>query len=228
MRNATLESILTRYREEVGLSTNPRMNLQVRDAQVGLLRRMQEWLYDEDDWPHLKVTVRVTLEAGLSQYALPIALNPDRIFSASQLRDGIWYPLVATFGGAELTVRGDDPEDRSDALRAFEMLEDGTMSVWPTPKTNGNAVSNFIEIRGVRALTPLVAENDRAVVDDQLIYLYAAAETLTAAGDRSAAAKLEAANRRKERLLRQDSKIKKFKVGGGLIAPASGDGVTWG
>lgn len=221
MRGQTLETVLTRYREECGLSTNLRHNLQVRDAQVSLLARIQEWVYDEADWPHMRARFRVPIEAGLREYVLPANLNPDRIISAERVgADGARTPLIPLIGAAEenfpVSENGDD--GRSDATTSYE-VSGSVLRIWPTPRTT----SGHVEIEGYKTLSRFLQDDDRCDIDDQLIYLYAAAETLTASGDRSATAKLEAANQRLQQLVQHHSKIKVFTNGGGVPAPRSGN-----
>ena len=51
--------------------------------------------------------------------------------------------------------------------------------MWPRPDTNGTAadLEGYLKVTGIRKLRPLVADADRCDLDDQLIYLYAAAKS---------------------------------------------------
>ena len=220
MRGQTLETLLTRLREETGLSTNLRHNYQARDGQVALLRRMQEWIYDAADWEHMKRKWRIAVEAGLSQYAIPDQMNWDRVIKAVRVDEGGETPLVPEIGTFEVNfpVREDGVEGRSDKTQSYE-ISNGVITIWPTPRTT----SGFIDIYAFKRLDPLLSDNSRAEMDDQLIYLFAAAETLTAAGDKSAQAKLEAANTRMAQLTKQVERIKVFTAGNGLPQPSYGN-----
>ena len=55
MRGKTLESILNSVRAEARLSLLPANNNQVRDSHVILIQREQERLWEDYNWPHLRV-----------------------------------------------------------------------------------------------------------------------------------------------------------------------------
>lgn len=80
MRGTTLVHLLDLYRAECRLSSNPAHNAQARDAQVNHIQRTQEWLWDDFDWPFLRVERYLDLQQGQRFYAPPEDIHLERIW----------------------------------------------------------------------------------------------------------------------------------------------------
>src|SRR5690554_3498939 len=89
-RNQTLIKILNEFRAEARLFLNAAHNNQTRDSHIVLLQRKQEWLWDDFDWPHLRVDRFIDLQAGQRYYDMPTDLDIDRIQTVEVRFDQVW------------------------------------------------------------------------------------------------------------------------------------------
>jgi hypothetical protein len=198
MRNRTLLKLLDDYRSECRLSTNPAHNAQQRDTQVRLLQRMQEWLYDDFAWPHLRVERLVPTGAGQRYYNLPNDINMERILHLEVRTQQRWLPIEAGIGTAEYAAIDSDGGYTGSPVSRWRIYEDDRIEVWPVPDTNSDGLEGQIKVVGIRNLRKFVDDADVCDLDDRLIVLYAAAETLGANGAKDAKLKLDQAQKRYE------------------------------
>lgn len=158
-----------------------------------VLQRVQETLYEEYDWPHMRETFpAIPLLTGQRYYDLPTGLNYDRIEEASirisnmplPFTRGIDFSCYAAFD-SDAGVRA-SPAIRWDirSVAAAEQIE-----VWPIPADNAYSM----QFRGIRNLRRLIDSNDVTDLDDRLIVLFAASEILAHAEAPDAKMKLSAA-----------------------------------
>jgi hypothetical protein len=75
-------------------------------------------------------------------------------------------------------------------------------------------------MRGTRNLNPLVDDADQADLDDRLITLFVSAELLAKQKSDDARAKLSMAQRLYDKLKANNSKIRRFRMGGDEATPA--------
>ncbi len=216
MRNKTLLSILQDYRAEIRASTNAAHNASVRDNQVRHLQRIQELLWEEHDWAHLRVRREISLQAGQRYYDNPEDLPLDRIEKLGAFYGGVWCELKETIEDQHYAGFDSDLDERSWPVERWQVYEDDQIEIWPVPADNADPVSRegIVRVTGIRALRPLVADDDRADLDDRLITLTAAAETLASDGAENAPLILNAAQQRKLRLIGNQTKIKSFSLKG--------------
>lgn len=221
-RNSTLLSLLQDYRAEIRASGNAAHNSATRDNDIRLLQRVQETLWDEHDWPHLRVRRTLDLQAGQRYYDTPEDLPIDRVELVEVRYGEEWVSLCPGIGLDHYAAFDSDLDERSWPVERWQVYEDDQIEIWPIPADNADATTleGTLRLTGIRALNPLVADDDRADLDNRLIYLNAAAETLAASGAKDAPLKLRAAEKRKAKLLGNQSKIKSFSMFGGAASPA--------
>lgn len=197
-RNTTLVKMLDMYRAECRLSFNPAHNAQDRDRQINHLQRVQEWLWEDFDWPLLRVFRTVTVQAGQRYYSLPDDLHIDRISKIEIFHDEAYCPLHAGIDPQHYTAYNSDRGERQWPPQRWQITEDEQLEIWPIPDANGDdtTLDGTLRITGIKNLNPFVADGDRATLDDRLIVLYAAAEFLASRDDKSANLKLEQAKAR--------------------------------
>lgn len=215
-RNQTLEQLLQDYRAEIRASGNSAHNVNVRDTQVRLLQRHQETLWDEIDWSHLRVERTLDLQAGQRYYDTPDDLTIDRL-EKIEVRYGDQYETLFYGIGPEHYAQWDsDRDERSWPVERWQVYEDDQVEVWPIPADNADPVSleGRLKLTGIKKLRPLVQDDDRADLDDRLIVLFAAAETLAAQGAPDAGIKLKMAQQRKMALVGNHSKKTSFSLFG--------------
>jgi hypothetical protein len=93
-RNTTLSRLLDMYRAECKMSLNVAHNNQDRDRQVNQLQMTQEWLWEDFDWPLLRVDRQVSLAAGQRYYEPPEDLHIDRIDKIEVFHDAAYQRLI--------------------------------------------------------------------------------------------------------------------------------------
>ena len=162
-----------------------------------MLRRVQETLYDEYDWPHLRVQKTVALAAGQRYYDLPSGLNFDSIESTALKYNNVYQPIERGIDLEDYSIYDSNatPPERSSPSLKWDIRETGSseqIEIWPIPNDN----IQTLYFTGTKSLGNLIQEADTADLDDQLIVLFAAAEVLSRQKSADAQAKLELANRR--------------------------------
>lgn len=194
-RYRTLVSLLDDLRAECTFSLNPAHNNQSRDRQVNSLQRMQEWLWGDFDWPHLRVIRYVKPEAGQRFYDTPEDLDIDRIEKIEFRYGGRWVTLH--YGIEQMHYRQFDSENgvRAYPIRRWRFYEGEQMELWPIPDIDGDEATydGMLKITGIKKLAPLVDDTDRAELDSRLITMFAAADILS--DEKKAAKKLNQANK---------------------------------
>lgn len=215
-RNKTLLSLLQDFRVEIGASGNPAHNRNTRDTQVHLIQRNQELLWESHDWPHLRVRREVPLQAGQRYYDTPDDMIIDRVERIDVRYSGDWCCLQPGITNAHYASWDSDTDERSWPVEAWRVFEDEQVEIWPIPSDNAETDSKEGTLRftGIRSPRPLVADDDRADLDDRLIVLHAAGEYLTSKGDKRAPLVLQAAAKRLSSLTANMSKVKQFSLFG--------------
>jgi len=196
-RGTTLERLLTDFRAEARISQKPAHNIVARDAQVVLLQRKQEWLWNEHDWPHLRVDRYIDLAAGQRYYDMPDDIDIDRIQRVAVRHDSIYYGLGASIEEQHYAAYDSDLDARSWPVQRWKITENTQIEVWPIPSENydSDTLNGRLKITAIRRLNPLVNVADTADLDDRLIVLHAAAEHLASTGAKDAQLKLEQAEK---------------------------------
>lgn len=196
-RGTTLVKLLDYLRSECGVSQNPAHNPQVRDQQIISLQRTQEMLWGDFAWPHLRVDRVVELQAGQRYYDMPTDIDIDRIERIEVRFNSAYCELKWGIEACHYAVFDSDLDVRSSPAQRVRIVEDEQLEIWPIPDVDADpdTLEGRVKITGIRQLRPLVADDDRADLDDRLIVLYAAAEWLARNGAKDAQVKQDKANR---------------------------------
>lgn len=215
-RGKSLISLLNDLRAETRRSQNPAHNTQVRDYQVELLQRTQEWLWHDFDWPHLRVRRTITLQNGQRYYAVPEDLDIDRIEKIEVRYGQVWIPVHAGIDAAHYAAHDSDLDIRSWPVRRWRIHEGEQIEFWPIPDSNTDTVTleGQIRVTGIRKLRQFIADGDLADLDNRLIVLYAAADMLQASGAKDAPMKMNQANKLYAKLRGQLTPRRKFRMFG--------------
>lgn len=154
-----------------------------------ILRRTQARLYLDFDWPNYVIDRDVTLQAGERFYTFPQDINFNFI-------KGVWINYSASwreiaYGFTPVTYNSSNPDlgTRSDPIQLWRHYEVGQYEVWPVPASS----NQILRFRALMQLPRLTDNADKALLDDTLIVLFAAAEILTRKKDADAQAKLQMA-----------------------------------
>lgn len=217
-RGTTLGRLVTMLREECGHATSAALAQNQLPHVKRVLARIQESLWTDHDWEHLKIRRDEPLMAGQRYYSFPTDLAFERI---SALKVEVQYneqfqPVEYGIGSEQYNVSNPASDDRDAPVRrwqhyAGEEGEDASnqYEVWPMPEADDEQILRF---HGIRKLPALVADADRAALDDNLIVLFAAVEFLK---DEDAKKKQAAASQLYARLKGQHSKGSVIIMGGG-------------
>lgn len=216
-RKKTLLSLLQDLRVELRQSGNAAHNKSVRDTQVRLIQKAQERLWDAHDWPHLRVRREISLQAGQRYYGFPSDISAERCEMIEVRYAGRWIPLEYGINPGHYDAWDSDLDERSWPAERWRLHEDDMFEIWPVPSDNATASDKegVLRVTGIRNLAPLVNDDDRAEIDDQLIVLHAAARSLAASGSQDAGIALRDAEQRERRLTGSFSKKKTFSLLGG-------------
>jgi hypothetical protein len=175
-RGTTLVKLLDQLRAELHLSLNPAHNNQVRDKQVHFLNKTQEWLWEDYNWPHLRAWKNYPVQAGQYLYDFGADFDLERIASIEVMNGGTWLPVLPDLQSVHYSIHNTELDQRADPVRRWRIAPDEQIELWPIPQTNGDATTlqGYVKVTGIQKLAPLVKDTDRAAIDDQLIFLYAA------------------------------------------------------
>jgi len=202
-RGQTLLKLLDDLRAECRLSPNPAHNSQQRETQVRLLQRMQEWLYDDYNWPHLRIERFFPSQRGQRYYGLPKDIALERILHLEVRFGTRWLPVGSGIEADCYAGIDSDGGQQGWPVRRWRIWEDDRIELWPVPDQDagtGIGDDGSIKVVGIRNLRPFRDDTDVCDLDDRLIVLYAAAELLAAAGAKDAQLKLQQAAARYAKL----------------------------
>lgn len=226
-RGKTLGDLLTSLRAELRLSLNVAHNVQTQDTHIRILQKTQDWLWEDYTWPFLTVDRFLQPQAGQRYYDLASSkklnnsnvlvaagdMKPDRVQSL-WVRDGdVWLPIGSGIDRQHFNAYDSDVNERAWPIQRWRVSEDEQIELWPIPDQNGNTTTllNMVKVVGVRNLAALVATEDQADLDDQLIYLFAAVKLAPADQKEEILAR---ANRRLKKLQGNQSVVRKFRLFG--------------
>lgn len=215
-RGTTLGELVTMLRDEMSYSDHPAHSISELSAMKRKLSQTQERLYKEHAWPFLRGAFDVSTAAGQRYYDLPVDF--DRVERVECKWNDVWRPLEYGIAGPQYNEQDSERDIRTDPPLAWYLhTESGSQveqfELWPLPASNGLT----IRFHGIRALPALISESDTAVLDDQLIVLFAASSMTNE--DAAAKKKLFEANEQLKRLTKGNApKRKCFVLGGGTTA----------
>ena len=200
-RGTQFIQLIDMVRAEVEQSTNPSVGIDYLPSIKRRIVRVQESLYDEYDWPFLRIKPIKLLQAGSRFYDFPTDLNLERVEEVSvwyndqpcDVERGIDFSHYAQYD-SEAT-----PPERSDPVLRWDVRWTGTkeqIEVWPVPASD----TMRLQFVGIRNLRPLVSDNNVADLDDTLITLFVAAEILAKQESSDAQLKANQATARHNRL----------------------------
>jgi hypothetical protein len=214
-RDVQLGVMLSKLRAEVGDAQSVALGVNVVETYKAILRRVQETLWNDVEWPFLKIYVDDPIAAGTRYHAYPTALSFERAVAAWTRDSGDWVPLAYGITPGMLNTHDSDEGVRASPVQAWQhKAENDGYEVWPIPSQDTR-----LRFRGTAKLKPLVKDTDVCTLDDQLIILFAAAEMLTARNRKDGEAKLAVAQSMLRRLKGQQGGKKRepFVMGGAAM-----------
>lgn len=221
MRGTTLNALIQMLRRELKISESPALGKNTREGHAYALRSAQDRLFTDSDWPFKIVNRDITLAAGQRYYAPPTDLCLEDLREAAILYSGQWSNIFRGITVQNYNELNSDIDQRLDPVRRWQVYNDPVdngdmLEFWPVPATNGGTV----RFRGIRKLSPLIADTDICDIDDLLIVLQAAVDYVPLKEKQAQQGK---ADRRLFSLRRNLSDGRTFISGGG-VDPAADRG----
>lgn len=177
--NVLLSVLVEDVRHEIG--DDPTVNVGVGEtaALKNRLRRAQNWFYERFDWPHLRMTFEIDLEAGERYYDLPSGLNYSKIEQVSVFYSGQPIPVTRSISFEQYAQYDSDSDERASPVQRWDVKRPTStveqIEVWPIPDGN----DQVLQFRGIKALRALIADSDRCDLDSDLLVLSVAADIAT-------------------------------------------------
>lgn len=209
MRIMTLNDMLADLRNEARLSSDVAHGSHLQERHIALLRRVQEQLYGNHDWPNLTITQTVEIPAGQRFTGFPPGVIHDavqNVFIRPADNSAKWRELTFGVRTEDLNEFDSDADERSANVRRWqpyqsldaEQTDFSLFELWPIP-----AVAVKVRFEAKRQLAPLADPDvDKSTIDGPVIVLFAAAELLAAQKSEDTPLKIEAA-RARLRLLKE-------------------------
>lgn len=215
-RGTTLVKLLDDLRAEARLSLNPAHNANDRLPQIKRLQRLQNWLWEDFTWPHLRVERQIPVQTGQRYYDTPEEIAIENIEKIEVFDGGVWCPVCPGIDAEQYTAWNSDLNERAWPVRRWKIHDGDDIEIWPIADQNADPATRdgFLKFTGIRNLRPLVEDGDKADLDDQLIVLYAAAEILAATGAKDAKLKQDRADARYAKLRGRLTPRKSFQMFG--------------
>lgn len=211
-RGTSLSALRDMLRAEIGASSNVAMGVNTQDQYDHVLRRTQARLWADHDWSFGFIERDEPLLKDQRYYAFDADIDYDRISRASVKFGDIWHPVEPGISPEHYNVFDSDDGEASTPAMRWQHYEGNQFEVWPIPSEDGQS----LRFRAIKKLPPLLSPADTAVLDDNLIVLFAAAELLGRSKAADAPAKLAQATSHYNKLKGNSNKSDRFIFGGGI------------
>lgn len=210
-RGTQLSALVDQLRAEIGASTNVAMGVNMLPNLKQILRRTQERLWAEFEWPFAYIERDEPLLNGQRYYTFDNDIDFDRISKADVKWSDNWRPLAYGIGAEQYNRMDSEAGEKEDPVTNWRHYEGNQFEVWPVPASDDAK----IRFKAIKKLPALVNDSDTATLDDNLIVLHAAAELLARSKSEDASAKQQAAVSLLIKLKGQGIKTDVFILGGG-------------
>lgn len=210
-RGTQLSALVDALRAEIGASTNVAIGVNTLPSIKQILNRTQQLLWESFDWPFAYIERDEQLLNGQRYYTFDNEIDFGRITTAHVMYASAWRPLEYGIEPAQYNSSNPDLGMKNDPCTRWQHYEGNQFEVWPTPASDDCKV----RFKAIKKLPKMINDSDVALLDDNLIVLFAAAELLSRAKSDDAASKLQAAQQLANKLKGQGIKTDVFTLGGG-------------
>ena len=211
-RGTQLSALVDALRAEIGASTNVAMGVNSLPALKQILNRTQSWLWEKFDWPFAYIERDEQMVNGSRYYGFDPEIDFGRITEAHVKYSDSWRKLDYGIGTEQYNSSDFADGDKEDPPTRWRHYEGNQFEVWPTPSSN----ECVVRFKAIKKLPKMVNDSDVALLDDNLIVLFAAAEMLARAKSDDAQGKMSAANELFTKLKGSGIKNDVFVMGGGM------------
>jgi hypothetical protein len=184
-RGTTFSEMIEMLKLKVGLDPDPALSLNLRPRLELLIKEEYERLYQEFDWPFLRIFPDMLTQAGERFYDVPDNMDLERIETVDYYWGNRWFPLERGISQIDYNTYNPDLDVRVDPTFKWDIKftdPKAQVELWPIPASNDNKV----RFTGIRKKTELVDTTSRCDLDDQMIVLFAASEYLAGRGSKDA------------------------------------------
>jgi len=191
-RGTTFGELIEMLKLECGLDPDPALSLNMRPQMELMLKREYERLYQEFDWPFLRVFPDLLTQAGERFYDVPAEMDLERIETVDYYWGNRWFPLTRGISQLDYNTYNPDLGVRVDPTFKWDIKYTGPkaqVELWPIPNSDGNKV----RFTGIKKKTELVDTTSRCDLDDMMIVLFCASEYLASRGSKAAGTKQQKA-----------------------------------
>lgn len=211
-RGTQLSALVDALRAEIGASTNVSMGVNSLPALHHILNRTQSWLWEKFDWPFAYIERDEPMVNGERYYGFDPEIDFGRITESHVKYSDSWRKLDYGIGTEQYNSSDIADGDKEDPPTRWRHYEGNQFEVWPTPSSN----ECVVRFKAIKKLPKMVNGSDVALLDDNLIVLFAAAELLARAKSEDAQGKMSAANELFTKLKGSGIKNDVFTLGGGF------------
>ena len=205
----TLDQLTEMLRAEIGASTNASMGLNSRPAEYQVLRRTEEFLYNDFDWPQFVIDREKNIEGGVQYYDFTnTEIDFNRIYQAWVLDANVWRPMIYGITPEDYNVSNPEFGTMQSRPLKWQHYEVNQFEIWPVP-----TLDTRIKFRCIRAYKEMESGSSTCSLDANLIVLFAAAELLARNKSADAQLKLTAATTLYSKLKGQSQKKRVFIMG---------------
>jgi hypothetical protein len=185
-RGKSLGQLVVDTRVEARMDPDPALSKNMQPLIKQILRREQERLWEEFDWPFGRIREDIPLQAGERYYDVPATMDLDRIESVHVKWGDRWFELDRGIDPENYNFQDSDLDARAEPVLCWDIHDTGTgpqIEIWPIPPSDD---AQTVRITGIRKVNDLVNDADVADLDDRMLSLFVAAELL-ASKDQAAA-----------------------------------------
>ncbi len=177
MRGQQLGALIQMLRRELGIAESPALGRNTREAHAQAIRSAQERIYHAYDWQFKKIYRDIPGVKGQRYYAPPADMDLENIRQMEARVSTLWRPCIRGITGIQYNICNSDAGLQLDPIYRWDIYNDpdggDMLEAWPVPATNGFTTMRF---HGIKKLSPLVMDADRADLDDYALVLTAAAD----------------------------------------------------
>ncbi len=174
MAGLLLSEMVLDLRAEAGHSLMLGQGTNMEDTLKYYLRRTQRELYAGFDWPQFMAYETIAVPAGTRLLPSFINIDNEQINTLWTRSGSSWVALTFGIDPVDFSAFNSDDGARSNPIRRYRYDPlNAALEVWPIPN-NDTEVMGLGQIK----LPPLVDDNDRSLLDGQMVVMFAAANIL--------------------------------------------------
>lgn len=238
-KTKTLLDLVKGLRAELRHEIAPNLGIQTEERFRILLNNIEEELFQQYDWDHIKVYRYIPVRAGERYYDFPNDLDELSSLTFEYKWNTVYLPLTQGIDRGMFVQRDSERGQRSDPVLTWQLHLDDEFDktmfeIWPIPSQDGIVYrpgsepspkaetpqanrdpdgDRFLRIRGVKKPVEMKEDDDRCALDARLIILFAAASEAAAQGSTDAASILQRAQARLRTLQKNLKKTDAFVMG---------------